>query len=207
MDYQKLYVNLLVKHGTEAKPLVGYFERHHIIPRSLGGGDSSDNLVYLSGRTHFLAHWILYKIHGCNYTARAFYGMCDFDRHPGRYFSSRGYEAAKKAFSANNHMKLDSHRNRASLAATNQWATKYDEMKKSNSKMFKDETHPMYMKGKTGDLHPRARAVITPLGRFGSVREAGKAHGIVHNIISRRCKLDTYPDYLYEDQLTITKST
>lgn len=40
----------------------GYFETHHIIPRSLGGDDSSSNLVDLTYREHFLAHWLLTKM-------------------------------------------------------------------------------------------------------------------------------------------------
>jgi len=204
VDYQNLYVNLLAKHGTKEKPLDGkYHERHHIIPKSMGGTDSADNLVYLPGRVHFLAHWILFKIHNNASMARAFFGMCDFGRRPERkgFISSRNYERAKQAFSLNNHMKELAHRERASLSAKLQWAADYENMKASNAFMFKDENHPMYMKGKTGDLHPRSRAVITPLGRFGSVRLAGKAHGIPHYVISRYCKSIKHMDFLYEDQV------
>ncbi len=198
MDYSNLYVNLLLKHGTEEKP-EGYSERHHIIPKSLGGEDSACNLVYLSARAHLVAHWLLFKIHRNESMARAFYGMCDTYRRPERQrVTSHTYEAAKRAFSAHNHMKLPSHRKRASESATEQWAAKYDEMKASNAKMFEDPSHPMYMKGKVGDMHPRSRAVVTPLGRFGSVREAAKAHLISHPIISRYCKSEAHPEYFYE---------
>ncbi len=37
-------------------------ERHHVIPKSLGGSNQEDNLVYFTYREHFLAHWILTKI-------------------------------------------------------------------------------------------------------------------------------------------------
>jgi hypothetical protein len=198
MNYKNLYVNLLLKHGTKEKP-VGYSERHHIIPRSLGGTDSSENIIYLSSRAHLIAHWLLFKIHKNEKMARAFYGMCDTYRLPKRTrISSHTYEAAKKAFSLNNHMKLKHHRKRASESAVLQWAKRYDEMKASTAFMFKDETHPMYMKGKTGDKHPRSRAVITPLGRFGSVRIAAKAHMISHSVISRYCKSAKHPEYYYE---------
>lgn len=36
-------------------------EIHHIIPRCLGGGDNSDNLIPLTSREHFLAHLMLHK--------------------------------------------------------------------------------------------------------------------------------------------------
>lgn len=198
MNYENLYVNLLVKHGTEEKP-TGYSERHHIIPKAKGGTDDKENLVYLSARAHLLAHWMLFKIHKCEATARAFYGMTDVYRRPERKgINSRTYEAAKKAFSEHNHMKLPEYRQLAKESAQQQWAERYDEMKASNAFMFEDKDHPMYMKGKVGDAHPRSKAVITPLGRFGSVREAAKAHFISHPVISRYCKSDKHPDYYYE---------
>lgn len=198
MNYEQLYVNLLVKHGTEEKP-AGYSERHHIIPISLGGSNTVENLVYLSARAHLIAHWILFKIHKNEAMARAFYGMCDTYRRPKRTrVTSHTYEAAKKAFSAHNHMKLPMHKKRAAESATRQWAERYDEMKGSNAAMFSDVNHPMYMKGKTGDSHPRSRAVITPLGRFGSVRNAAKAHMVPHPLISRYCKSNKHPEYYYE---------
>ena len=39
-----------------------YFERHHIIPRSLGGSNESDNIVKLTAREHFIAHLLLTKM-------------------------------------------------------------------------------------------------------------------------------------------------
>lgn len=38
-----------------------YSERHHIIPRCLGGTDEEDNLIYLTYREHFIAHNLLMK--------------------------------------------------------------------------------------------------------------------------------------------------
>ena len=45
----------------------GYTERHHIIPRSLGGDNSKDNLVNLPARAHYIAHMMLWKaLPSCN---------------------------------------------------------------------------------------------------------------------------------------------
>lgn len=38
-----------------------YTEKHHIIPQSLGGSNSKENLVRLSAREHFICHWLLTK--------------------------------------------------------------------------------------------------------------------------------------------------
>ena len=40
-----------------------YYERHHIIPRCMGGTNDKFNLVLLTGREHFLAHQLLVKIY------------------------------------------------------------------------------------------------------------------------------------------------
>lgn len=37
----------------------GYSETHHIIPRSMGGNDNPDNLIKLTPRQHYIAHWML----------------------------------------------------------------------------------------------------------------------------------------------------
>lgn len=61
MNYKKIYEQL-VDRGRNRK-LAGYSERHHIIPRCLGGADSEDNLVDLTPEEHYLAHQLLVKIH------------------------------------------------------------------------------------------------------------------------------------------------
>lgn len=202
MNYENLYVNLLLKHGTEVKPNLGYYERHHIVPKSMGGDNSKSNLVYLSGRAHFVAHHLLYKIHKNQEMATAFYGMCDLNRRPERYLpTGRQYEAARLAFSIHGHMRLDVYRENNREHALQQWADPVSREKilRNLMPMFSDVNHPMYMKGMTGDAHPRSRPIQTPLGRFGSVRDAGRAFNIAHNVISRRCKSANHPEYYYLD--------
>jgi hypothetical protein len=51
---------------TQAKALknfriTGYFEKHHILPRSLGGTNNQDNIVKLTAREHFVCHRLLVK--------------------------------------------------------------------------------------------------------------------------------------------------
>ncbi len=66
-----------------------YVEKHHIIPRSMGGSDTADNLVCLTAREHFLAHWLLYRIHKTPAMARAFKLMVnDQTRRRGRDYAA-----------------------------------------------------------------------------------------------------------------------
>jgi hypothetical protein len=43
--------------------LDGYTERHHIVPRCLGGNDTIDNIVLLTAREHFIVHKLLCRIY------------------------------------------------------------------------------------------------------------------------------------------------
>lgn len=43
----------------QAKKIVGYVERHHIIPKSLGGEDDTANLVWLTANEHLKVHLLL----------------------------------------------------------------------------------------------------------------------------------------------------
>jgi hypothetical protein len=196
MNYNKAYKNLLEKHGSKQKP-EGYSERHHILPKCMGGSDEDDNLTYLSARAHYIAHAMLFFIHRSPKLARAWFGMCDIHRKPERKITARQYEEAKKAFSKYHFMKEEGYRQKASENAKRQWSEGREKMIASNAKIFKDPNHGMYMKGKTGFNHPRGRSVVTPLGTFGSVREAGRAHNVRHPAISKKCRNKAYPNYYY----------
>ena len=57
--------------GSSARILNGYTEKHHILPVCMGGSNVKANLVRLTAREHFIAHWLLYKIHKTPAMARA----------------------------------------------------------------------------------------------------------------------------------------
>jgi hypothetical protein len=63
MNYFLVYQKLIAKAKARVCP-EGYVERHHILPRALGGTDDSSNLVALTAKEHFVAHVLLAKIHG-----------------------------------------------------------------------------------------------------------------------------------------------
>ena len=70
MDYVSIYINLIKK--AESTYPFGNVERHHIIPRSLGGTNTIDNLVYLTLKQHHFAHLLLFKIFEKNYPNQIF---------------------------------------------------------------------------------------------------------------------------------------
>lgn len=62
MNYQRIYDNLIAKHGTWEKPKGVHTERHRKIPGYLGGEYVKGNAFYVSVRVHYLAHVIWAKI-------------------------------------------------------------------------------------------------------------------------------------------------
>lgn len=74
MDSQRIYDQIIDRAKNRKKPEC-YCELHHIVPKSLGGSDDSENLVYLTAREHFIAHWLLKKIHQNQQMVYAFFAM------------------------------------------------------------------------------------------------------------------------------------
>jgi 5-methylcytosine-specific restriction endonuclease McrA len=64
MGYQRHY-EILIDRARNRK-LTSYSEKHHVIPRCLGGGDESQNIVRLTPEEHYVAHQLLAKIHPTN---------------------------------------------------------------------------------------------------------------------------------------------
>lgn len=91
--------------NARTRTLDCYKERHHIIPRSLGGTDSKDNLVDLTAREHFVCHWLLVRIHTGQSQHKMVYALNGMKRNGKdneRYetaITSRVYEKLKKEFS------------------------------------------------------------------------------------------------------------
>lgn len=63
MNYSLAYQRLIANAKARACPN-GYVEKHHILPKALGGSDDSSNLVALTAKEHFVAHMLLAKMHG-----------------------------------------------------------------------------------------------------------------------------------------------
>lgn len=67
--YYKVYNNLINKslnRGLNKDILDGYYERHHILPKSIGGKDIDSNYVLLTAKEHILAHMLLARIYPDN---------------------------------------------------------------------------------------------------------------------------------------------
>jgi hypothetical protein len=62
-DYSRIYAEFIAdRRGREDG--LGTFDRHHVVPRCLGGGNEPGNLIKLSWGDHLFAHILLAKMHG-----------------------------------------------------------------------------------------------------------------------------------------------
>lgn len=61
MNYHRLY-NLIISSPKSKKDKGD--ELHHIVPKHMGGTDDESNLVLLSFKAHYIAHYLLYKMYG-----------------------------------------------------------------------------------------------------------------------------------------------
>lgn len=96
MNYEKIYNQIIARAKTRI--LDGYKERHHIIPKCMGGTNDKENLVDLTAREHFICHWILMRLYTDNHKlAYAFKAMCMLHNNRQlRYIpSSRSYQECK----------------------------------------------------------------------------------------------------------------
>lgn len=73
-----------------------FCEKHHIVPKSMGGTNDLTNLVLLPARVHFICHYLLHRAYPENKKlAHAFAMMCVNNKFQKR--NSRLYEKAKVA--------------------------------------------------------------------------------------------------------------
>lgn len=125
MNWQSVYNNLISK--AQNRILKGYFETHHILPRSMGGTDDACNLVNLTAREHFVAHLLLTRIHPNTPSVwYAFWRMCN-SKSPEFKPTSRQYEEAraKAAHFSSSRVVTEETRRKLSAAAKGRKNPKY----------------------------------------------------------------------------------
>ena len=198
MNYEKHYINLIETHGHISKPAIGYFERHHILPKCLGGKDHYDNLIYLSARCHLLAHWLLMKAYPDERGLKVAYStMCT---RKGIKLSPVMYQLAKEAVSGSNSLLARAvvtplgEFPTVTAASKAHGVTKAIISKKAGSKSMLHRSYywkDSIVRGDVADgrnAHHLRKGVTTPFGNFESTREAGRVLGINHSTITKRIK-------------------
>jgi hypothetical protein len=94
VDYAAVYDGLIAR--ARGRSRYGYMERHHIVPKCMGGGNCKDNLVHLTAKEHFIAHKLLVRIYPKVYgLAQALIAMGRLAEFKSRIFASERQRAAE----------------------------------------------------------------------------------------------------------------
>ena len=99
--YKEFIQNILETRGRFACG-EEYHERHHILPKCMGGGNEEENLIDLFAREHFIAHKLLVQENPGNKSLAYAYSMMAFPKNTNqeRYeLSPEEYEEARKLLS------------------------------------------------------------------------------------------------------------
>lgn len=103
--YTRWYYSIIHRAATRELPVGVYTEQHHIIPKSLGGLAHQANLAILTGREHFVCHWLLTKMTSDEAKRKMSYAckrMMTAGKKQDRYIiTGRRYELIKRRISEN----------------------------------------------------------------------------------------------------------
>lgn len=160
MNYQNIYNQII--HRAKNRKLNGYKEKHHIVPKSIGGLDIIENIVELTAKEHFLCHMLLCEIYPKNNKLRhALFLMAIGKRSKNKQYAinSRTYERLKKEHSTFLTGKSQSYETKAkkSKAMKKVWEAKsYDDLKQISKK--REETK---IKNGTNKISPETAKKIS----------------------------------------------
>lgn len=75
MNYNSIYAKIVLR--AQTRYLTGYVERHHIVPKCMGGSNQNTNIVKLTAKEHYICHKLLHYMYPESRSlARAYYAMC-----------------------------------------------------------------------------------------------------------------------------------
>jgi len=112
-------------------------EKHHIIPKCLGGNDDENNLVYLTYREHYISHALLTKLNDSIKLKNAFWQMSY--KNVKKYFNSNMYDISKREYISR-------------ISGNNHWA-KTDDYRKKLSDSWTIERRKNFTKKVSGENH------------------------------------------------------
>jgi hypothetical protein len=197
-----------------------YTENHHIIPKSLGGLNSSTNLVILTAREHFVCHWLLTKMtqnkekRSMIFALRMLKASSKNHKRYSTPITSRVYDNIKKIYSKymsstlKGRVVTDATKEKMSVSAKNR-----------ERHSFQGKSHSADSKKKIGDSNRgKTRTVEQKANISNSLRNMSqdrrdklskykKEHPLSEELLNkiRKCYLVTYPNGYTEIINNITK--
>lgn len=153
-----------------------YHERHHIVPKCLGGTNDEDNLIDLFAREHFIAHKLLSQEHPDNNSLAYAYGCMAWEKntYQDRYeLTPEEYEEARiaciRAIGANSKKRFAKPENNPMYGIHRYGkdnpfygkhhteAAKQEMSKKAKERFANPENHPFYGRSHTEETKQKMR--------------------------------------------------
>ena len=136
--YQTIYYSI-IQHRR--KNVLTDGEKHHIVPRSLGGTNDDGNLIIVSSREHFILHRLLPKFLEGNDKYKMMWALhrMSFSKRYDEFITSRQYEALRKEWSiylTDHHpSKQESWRQIISIVVFKHWENNSERRQKTSDRM------------------------------------------------------------------------
>jgi hypothetical protein len=137
--YNKWYCSIVEQAKNRIKRDGVLYEKHHIIPKSLGGDNSKENLVNLTCREHFICHRLLVKFTEGEQKYKMSWALHRMAYTEKYNITSRLYEIVRNDFVysliENHPSKKESWRKKVSNAVLLEWQNNYERKYKTSQKM------------------------------------------------------------------------
>jgi hypothetical protein len=163
-----------------------YYELHHIVPRWMGGKDDADNLVLLTAREHYLAHYLLFLHYRDRSSAAAFHIMnesCNSNNVDSKKYAEVREWQSKNLRGENNPAKRPEARQKISNAVSGEKNGMYGRTGETNP--FYGKTHSEEFKAYKRKLH--GRALVFQGETYDSIRDAERKSGVSRFKIKKNC--------------------
>jgi hypothetical protein len=168
--YTSIYFNLINRAKSRILDHSTYVERHHIIPKSLGGSNKKDNIAKLTPREHFICHLLLPKMLEGISKRKMTFALTNFVNRA-RHGSTEIYKISSRTYQK---IKEDA-------------AIYMSEIKTGQSSAFKGRIQTEENKKASRDAN--SKPCVSPDGTiYGSTKEAGLAEGVTSVAIRARIK-------------------
>lgn len=192
--------------------LEGYTEVHHIVPEAKGGTDDPSNLIALTAREHFIAHWILWRAYRDQQTCDAFWlmkhtrdGNIDSKSYQRLKEERSAFMSARMTGSSPNVPDHIREKNRIRMISMNK--ARIGENRPPMSQEQRDKTAQSVSKyhreneptkaQRTHALRTRGKWIEIEGNKYFGVREAARKMNIGYGMIRHRLNSVTYPKWRY----------
>ena len=203
--YTRWYYAIISR--AQTRTLEIYTEKHHIVPKSLGGTNTMNNLVKLSAREHFICHLLLTKMtsgkdrYRMLQAAEAFTKWASSKHQRTVKVNSRLFELLKiqKSRALKDLWATDSGYRTQALSGLTKLVNNLEHQTKMSTRrkeLWKDATYKVKMSQRPPQ--PSKKVMVCGV-EYQSLAEVSVAFGITTNNVCKRCLSNsaTFSDWYY----------